>query len=108
VLGVVRRRSVTSDSQAVIGIQTLSRNAQSIELRPRATGVSAGEAIPGIWLRGDGASELVRLALPPRSFNVRQVLEFVQEGKRYLLTPMELEESGGGFEIGIYREQLLA
>ncbi|MDR1934121.1 MAG: hypothetical protein LBS49_00760 [Candidatus Accumulibacter sp.] len=107
VLGVVRRRNVTADAQAVIGIQTLSRNAQSIELRPRATGILAADAIPGIWLRGDGASEQIRLMLPPRNFNVRQILEFVQDDKRYLLTPVELEESDGDFEIGIYREQLL-
>ncbi|MDR0440294.1 MAG: hypothetical protein LBI59_04835 [Candidatus Accumulibacter sp.] len=108
VLGVVRRRSVNPDSQASIGIQTLSRDAQSIELRPRATGLSAAGAIPGIWLRGNDAAEQIRLVLPPGGFNVRQPLEFVQKDQRHLLTPMELEESGGGFEIGVYREQVLA
>jgi hypothetical protein len=108
VLGVVRRRSVNTDSQASIGIQTLSRDAQSIELHPRTTGLSAAGAIPGIWLRGNGAAGQIRLVLPPGGFNVRQPLEFVQKDRRRLLTPVELEESGGGFEIGIYREQLLA
>jgi hypothetical protein len=108
VLGVVRRRSVNADSQASIGIQTLSRDAQSIELHPRTTGLSAADAIPGIWLRGNGAAEQIRLALPPGGFNVRQSLEFVQKDRRRLLMPMELEESGGGFEIGVYREQVLA
>ena len=108
VLGVVRRRSVSADSHASIGIQTLSRNAQSVELRPRTSGFSAADAIPGIWLREDAAAEQVRLVLPPGGFDVRQILEFVQEERRYLLTPAELEESGGGFEIGRYREQVLA
>jgi hypothetical protein len=108
VLGVVRRRSLGADSQATIGIQTLSRSAQSIELRPRATGISAAEAIPGIWLHEDEAAGQVRLVLPSRSFNVRLVLELIHEDKRYLLTPVELEESGVDFEIGVYREQLLA
>jgi hypothetical protein len=104
VLGIVRRRSVSMDSQASIGIQTLSRDAQSIELRPRTT----GDTIPGIWLRGNGAAEQIRLVLPPGGFNVRQSLEFVRKDRRRLLTPMELEERGGGFEIGLYREQPLA
>ena len=108
VLGVVRRRSVNADSQASIGIQTLSRDAQSIELHPRTTGLSAADAIPGIWLHGDDAAEQIRLVLPPGGFNVRQPLEFVQKERRRLLTPVELEESGGGFEIGVYREQILA
>ena len=105
VLGVVRRRSVGTNAHTSIGIQTLSRNAQSIELRPRASGFSS-EAIPGIWLHEDPA-EQIRLVLPPGSFDVRQNLEFVREDKRYLLTPMEIEESGSDFELGHYRGQIL-
>ncbi|MDR3299747.1 MAG: hypothetical protein LBU43_07035 [Candidatus Accumulibacter sp.] len=108
VLGVVRRRSLNADSQTVIGIQTLSRHAQSAELHPRATGISVAEAIPGILLREDGAGESSRLVLPSGSFNVRRSLELIQDGKRYLLEPVELQESGCGFEIGVYREQQIA
>jgi hypothetical protein len=103
-LGIVRRRSMHTDSQASIGIQTLARDAQSIELHPRTTGLSTADAIPGIWLRRNDATEQVRLVLPPGGFNVRQSLEFVQKDRCHLLTPMELEESGGGFEIGVYRK----
>jgi hypothetical protein len=100
---------VGPDSRASIGIQTLSRNAQSIELRPRVSGLSATEAIPGILLHGDKTTEQVRLVLPPGGFNVRKILEYAdEEDKRYLLSPVELEESGGGFEIGVYRQQLAA
>jgi hypothetical protein len=35
---------------------------------------------------------------------VRESLEFINEGKRYLLTPIDLEESGSNYEIGRYRE----
>jgi hypothetical protein len=107
ILGVVRRRSVSADLQTV-GIQTLSRNALSIELRPHTSGFSATEAIPGIWLREESGGDLMRLLLPSGSFNVRAVLEFILDGQRHLLTPVELEESEGEFEIGAYREQLLA
>jgi hypothetical protein len=107
ILGVVRRRSVGAEMQTV-GIQTLSRNAQSIELRPRTSGFSAADAIPGIWLREESGSDLMRLLLPSGSFSVRAVLEFTLDDKRHLLTPVELEESDGEFEIGAYREQYLA
>jgi hypothetical protein len=104
---VARRRSVNTDTQTV-GIQTLSRNAQSIELRPRTSGFSATDAIPGIWLREESGGDLMRLLLPSGSFSVRAILEFILDGKRHLLTPVELEESEGEFEIGAYREQTLA
>lgn len=107
ILGVIKRRSVNADAQTV-GIQTLSRGARSIELRPRTSGFSATDAIPGIWLCEENGGDVMRLALPPGSFSVRTALEFVLDGERYLLTPVELEESGNGFEIGVYRWQLLA
>ncbi len=108
VLGMVRRYSVAPDARASIGIQTLSRNAQSIELHPRTSGFSAADAIPGIWLREEHASGEIRLVLPREGFDVRESLEFVHGEHRYLLTPAELEEAAGDFEIGRYREQVLA
>lgn len=110
VLGVVRRCSMSADAGISVGIQTLSRSAQSIELRPRTSGFSAIDAIPGIWLREEkvGAGGEVRLALPRGSFDVRESLEFVLGERRYALTPMELEEFSGDFEIGRYREQALS
>lgn len=108
VLGVVRRCSAGSDARVAVGIQTLSRNARSIELRPRTSGFSAANAIPGIWLRDDQASGGMRVVLPRGSFDVRETLEFLQDERRYALTPVELEETGGDFEIGRYREQVVA
>lgn len=107
VLGVVRRCSVGPDARASVGIQTLSRNAQSIEVRPRASGFSATDAVPGIWLHEDSPAGKIRLVLPRGSFDVRESLELIQGERRYLLTPMELEEAGGDFEIGRYREQVI-
>jgi hypothetical protein len=104
VLGVVRRLNKDSDAHASVGIQALSRQAQSIQLRPRTTGFSATGAIPGIWLREDNVPGEARVVLPPASFDVRESLEFAQDGRSYLLTPVELEETGSNFEIGRYRE----
>ena len=108
VLGVVRRRGLDAEARAHIGIQTLSRQAKSVELRPRVSGFSAAEAVPAIWLRSDDASEKIRLVLPPGGFDVRQPLELVHEDRRYLIMPSEHEESGEGFEIARYRGQAIA
>lgn len=104
VLGVLRRYNKDSSTHARVGIESLSRHAQSVELRPRTTGFSATGTIPGIWLREGNAPGEARMVLPSLSFNVRQSLEFSHEGRRYLLTPIELEDTGNHFEIGRYRE----
>ena len=48
-----------------------------------------------------------RLVLPSLTFDLRESLEFINEGQRYLLTPIDLEESGNNYEIGRYRESVL-
>jgi hypothetical protein len=107
VLGVVRRYNKDAEEHASVGIKALSRHAQSIELRPRTTGFSATGAIPGIWLREDHNDGEARVAMPTGSFDVRETLEFVHDGRRYQLVPHELEETGSGFEVGRYREQVV-
>ena len=108
VLGVVRRCQLTAEGGASIGIQTLSRKALGVELRPRASGLFASEAIPAIWLCDENSDGEWRLVLPRGSFDVRQAVEFVTGGRRYQLAPVELEETGADFEVGRYREQAVA
>jgi hypothetical protein len=64
-------------------------------------------AIPGIWLREGEVKGETRLVLPSLTFDLRESLEFINEGRRYLLTPIDLEESGSNYEIGRYRESVL-
>lgn len=106
-LGVVRRYGKESDSLASVGIQTLARQADSVELRPRrASAYALTVGIPALLLReGGGAGEL-RAVLPTATFDARESLECVREGKRFLLVPVELLESGGDYEIARYREHL--
>jgi len=106
VLGVVRRYNINSEANSSVGIQALSRHARSVELRPRTSGFSATGAIPGIWLHEDSKPGEARLVLPSASFDVRETLEFVHDGQRYVMVPIELEETGGDFEIGRYRETI--
>ena len=105
-LGVVRRFSRDADGRAQVGVQSLSKSAQSIELLPRTSGFAAASAIPAIWLSEGEASGEMRLVLPPSSFDLRQGLEFERDRRRVVLAPIELEQSGSGFEIGRYRERV--
>lgn len=104
VLGIVRRFSRDSDTQASVGVQTLARQAVSVELRPRTSTYAVGAGIPGIRLPEDRAPGEVRLVLPVATFDIRESLEYVSGDKRCLLTPIELVESALDFEIARYRE----
>ena len=106
VLGVVCRFGRDAQGRASVGIRTLSRQAQGVELAPRAAGLAAASAVPAIWLREGDAEGEMRFVLPASGFDVRQTLECADaEGgpSRVVLAPIELEESGSGFEIGRYR-----
>ena len=46
-----------------------------------------------------------RIVLPLGSFSVRETLNFSQEGRIHLLTPMEVEASGCDYEIARYHDQ---
>ena len=47
------------------------------------------------------------MVLPNGSFDLRESLEFMHDSRRCLLTPVEFEEAGSGFEIGRYRESVI-
>lgn len=103
VLGIVRRYVRDSDAHASVGIQTLARQATSVQLLPRASTYGATD-IPGIRLPEDRNAGEVRLVLPLATFDVRESLEYQQNGQRFLLTPIELVETGSDYEIARYRE----
>jgi len=104
VLGIVRRFVKDDDTHATVGIQTLARQALSVRLLPRASTYGAPADVPGIRLPEDKVPGEVRMVLPIATFDVRETLEYVNGERRYLLTPIELLESCGDFEIARYRE----
>ncbi len=107
VLAVVRRYSRRSTTQARVGIQSLSRQATSIELFPLKAGIntiSPLSSTPAIWLGEGEASDEVRIVLPANGFNLQQDLRCAHDNKRSVLTPIALEESGSDYQIGRYRE----
>lgn len=106
-LGIVRRYSRESDNEARVGIQTLAQQATSVELKPRtASSYAAAAGIPGLLIHGVAADE-VQLVLPPASFDLRESLEFTQDGRRQLLTPIAMVEQTVEFEVARYRLQVL-
>lgn len=106
VLGVVQRCNKNSDSSVSVGIQSIARQALSVELRPRSSGLSMKYRIRGIWLREGNQPGETRVVLPAASFDLRESLEFSHEGREYLLTPVALEASDGDYEIARYRERV--
>ena len=107
-LGASRRVNRLAGERASLGIQVLSRRARSIDLRPRQSGFSAAVRIPGIWLHDSGEPGVLRIVLLSGGFNVQVPVEFSDDGQRHLLTPLELEESGGDYEIGRFCDKAIA
>jgi len=107
-LAVVRRFSRLPGERISLGIQILSRQAQSLQLRPRRSGFAGVLGEPGIWLRESVSPGLLRILLPPGGFNVREALEFSDAGRRRMITPSELEETGVDYEIGRFHDRASA
>lgn len=101
-LGSVRRLVRVPGGLSRVGIQVLSRQAQSVELRPRRSGFAA--ALPGIWLREAVEPGVLRIVLPAGSFKVRESMELGLPERTRVLTPLDLESTGGDYEIGRFRE----
>lgn len=104
-LGVTRRFNRVAGRRTCLGVQVLARHALSIELAPRRSGFAVAVAVPGIWLRDGAEAGVERIVLPLGGFNVREIMEFNDEGRRRVLAPVELEESGRDYEIGRFHDQ---
>ncbi len=108
-LGVVRRYHRESDQEARAGIETLSRDACSIEMTPHtASSYAAVAGVPSLLIRDGCELGEVRLLLPVASFDLRERLEFVDQGVRQLLTPVALIERTADYELARYRLSKLA
>lgn len=102
-LGIIRRFSKETTTQANVGIQALSRQAWSVRLRPTGGGFSPRNAVPGICLEEHAGESEIRIAVPLDCFDARENIEFTHDDRHYMLTPIALEEVGVDFEIARYR-----
>jgi hypothetical protein len=97
VLGVVRRLNRDSPQQGNVGIQTLARAMQHVNLRLQPGG---GEEA-GILLEPQGLAGATeaRVALRPGLLAAGTNIEFVAAGRSVLLLPQDVVEAGDDYEI---------
>lgn len=108
-LGIVRRYHRATESDARVGIETLARQACSVELRVRgASSYAAVSGTPALLLDSRSEPGEVRLVLPPASFDLQECMEFAIDGRRCLLTPKLLVEHTADYEIARYTLSHLA
>lgn len=108
-LGIVRRYNRLTDTEARVGIETVGRQLVSAELKVRtASSYAAVAGTPALLILDGNAPGELRVALPMASFDLRENLEYSQNGQRYLLTPVALLEQTPDFEVARYRQSLIA
>jgi len=103
-LGCVRRYHRESATEARVGIETLARLIESVELRPKmASSYAAVSGIPSLLLlEGNPPGEL-RVILPPYTFDPRESYEYRQDGQRVVLEPLVVVEHTNDYELARYR-----
>ncbi len=105
-LGVVRRYHRDSENEARVGIQTLSRQAVPLEMKPhKSSGYIAANTVRGLWMQDVGDPGEMRVVLPLATFDVRESMEIWLEGRTGSLFPVALVEQCGDYEIARYRRE---
>ncbi len=108
-LGIVRRYNRLNDNAARVGIESVGRQIVSAELKVRsASSYAAVAGTPALLILDGNAPGELRVVLPMASFDLRETLEYTQDGRRYLLTPVALLEQTPDFEFARYRHSLIA
>ena len=100
-VGVIRRLSRDAEEQGNVGIQTIAKAAESVELKAGGSGTSLGVGI----LLVDPSDKLgeMRMLLDVGRFDSRRSIEMMKDGSPTLLMPMELLEEGTDYELAKYR-----
>jgi hypothetical protein len=108
-LGVIRRYHRMSENEGRVGIQALATKAVSLDLQVRRTTTSyaAAAGTPGLMLLDGNEPDEFRVILPPMTFDPRESMEYLRDGRRYLLTPVSLIEQTADYELVRYRRSAL-
>jgi hypothetical protein len=103
-LGIIRRCYRDAEGSLRVGIETLAKQAEAVQLKPCGVqGHAGGGSFSALLVReGDGTEEM-RFVLPPASFDARESLELVRDGRRLLLTPLGRSEHTPEYEVASYR-----
>lgn len=101
IAGMVRRVNRTAGQEARVGIQTLSKAPQALELELR------GARVPALLLPGgDPASLETSIALKPAIFAAGANAEAEHSGRQHLYIPQGVVERGDDYEIVRFREMI--
>jgi hypothetical protein len=105
VLGIVRRFSKDAPQQGTVGIQTLARAMESLQVR--AVGGAEGGEI-GVLLDPKELTTATEARLILRSGVMvpGQNMEFEHEGKQFLLIPQGVSEKGEDYELARFKVML--
>lgn len=107
-VGVIRRYHRLAENQARVGIEALARQAESQEVRVRsASSYGAAAATPALLLKDGNAPGELRVVLPCAAFSLRESLEYVSGGRRFMLEPVALLEQTADYELARYRCRIL-
>lgn len=105
-LGIVRRfRRTSEQEEASVGIQTIGRQVESVEVRVRSASSYGGQgAFPALFILDALTTTGERLLiLPPSRFNAGESLEFIRAGQRHVLEPVALAQQTADYDLGRYR-----
>jgi hypothetical protein len=104
-LGVVRRYQRVAKNEARAGIQALATKVIAIELRARkASTYAAAAGLPALMLLDGNDPDEFRVVLSPGTFNPREEMEYLRDGRRFVLTPVAQIERTAGYELVRYRQ----
>ena len=102
VVGMIRRVNRIGGQQARVGIQTLSRTPQSVELSTKST-----RQIPGLLLPGSEPGSIeTSIGLKPAIFAHDMVMQAALGGREHFYSPVTVVEKGDDYEIGRFREMI--
>lgn len=106
-VGAVRRYHRDTPTTATVGIESLARQAVAVELKPRtASSYASANSVPALWLMDGNEAGEVRMILPAATFDLRESMELVKDGRRLLFTPVALVEQTPEYELARYRARV--
>ncbi|MFM9967347.1 MAG: hypothetical protein ACKVQK_02925 [Burkholderiales bacterium] len=102
VLGMVRRFNRESPQQGSVGIQTLARTMESVQLRAQG-GADGGEICVLLDAQGVASAAEALVVMRAGVFIAGQNLEFESQGKQIMLMPQAVVERGDDYELAKFR-----
>ena len=104
-LGLVRRYNKRSDGRGAVGIETVAKLTQRVNLRVlgKSSLMVAGAGEPALLLDEPDENSAVRLLLSAGTFDLSESYDCRLGEKSALFTPIELLDSGLDYQVARYR-----